>query len=301
MAAALIYSLAPVKINTTVLAADDLQLTPDIATIPFRHSGNEFASVMAVPGGKPALKFKTPFAEAYALIGLKVLKATALEVYLAKFVDALRQSGAVHRKYSLATGAVGMVYLMVASVSQNGILMADVVVVLLNPGDGTIHPLVTSDSGTIPALAAEPILYTNGPTKINGTTIGGTSGARLDLGSKVDVRLSDGDLYPRVCGWLGGDPSIAVDHADPATLWTAVGLLGVAATSIVQYFRQFDTTTQSTLGTGISLTITSGRAVPDAIGVRSLDVAKAPLRIIGLSATSTHPVVVATGVAVPVP
>lgn len=302
MSAAFIYSLAPIKINTTVLAADDLQFTPDIAAIPFRHSGNEFNSVLAIPGGKPALKFKTPFAEAFALIGFKTLKATVLEVYLAKFIDALRQSGAIQRKYSLVANAVGMVYMMGATVSQNGVLMADVIIVLLNPNDGTVHPLVSSDTGTLVTLAAEPILYTNGPTSINGTVLGGTTAARLDLGSKVDVRLSDGDLYPRICGWLGGDPTIAIDHADPATLWNTVGLLGAnISANFIQYFRKFDATTQITQATGLSLTITSGRCIPDAIGARSLDIAKTGLKVIPLSGTSTHPVAVATGVAVPVP
>lgn len=301
MAAALLYSLAPVKVNSTVIAVDDLGLTPDIVTMPFRHSGNEFSSVLAVPGGTPALKFRTPFAEAFALFGLKVLKVTVLEVYLAKFVDALRQSGGVHRKYSLATNAVGMAYMTGASVAQNGILMADVVIVLLNPNDGMVAPLTPVDTGTLPTLAAEPVLYTNGPTSINGTVIAGTMGARFDLGSKVDVRKSDGDLYARVCGWLGGDPSLSIDHADPATLWSTVFPLGVSATSIVQYFRKYDATAQVTQTTGLSLTITSGRAVPDTLGAKSLELAKSPLRVIGLSSTSTHPVAVATGVSVPTP
>lgn len=305
MAAALIYDLAPIKLNTTVVATDDLQFTPDVLAEPFVHSGNEFGSVMRVSGGNPAVKFKTPYAEAYTLIGHKVLKLTALEVYLAKFVDAIRQSGAVHRKYSLNTSQLGMAYINGASVDQDGILMAEVVVVLLSAVDGVAHPLVAADTGTLPTLAAEPVLYTNGPTSINGTVIGGTTGARLDLAPRVSVRRTDGDNFPRVCAYLGGMPSISVDHGNPATMWSTVSPLtnGVAASSnLVQYFRRYDPTTQLvSLSSGLSMTIASGRAVPDTLSARVGDVASAPLRMLGLSATSTHPVAVATGVTVPSP
>lgn len=304
MSVAVLYDLSPIKLNTTVLAIDDLQFTPDVIANPYKHSGNEFSSIMAVAGGNPAVKFKTPFAEAYALIGLKVLKLTAFEVYLAKFVDAIRQSGAVHRKYSLNTSQLGMAYITGASVSQDGILMAEVTVVLLSATDGVAHPLVASDTGTLPTLASEPVLYTSGPTSINSTVIGGTTGARLDLAPRIRVQRTDGDLYPRICAYLGADPSIMVDHADPATMWSTVNPLtnGVAATSLIQYFRRYDPSTQQVaLASGISLTIGSGRAIPDTLSARVGDPATAPLRLIGLSATNTHPLVVATGVTVPSP
>ena len=296
--------MAPLKLNTTVLATDDMQVTPDVLAEPFRHSGNEFNSVMRVSGGNPAVRFKTPFAEAYSLIGLKVLKLTALEVYLAKFVDAIRQAGAVHRKYSLGASQIGMAYINGAAVNQDDILMAEVTVVLLSAVDGITHPLVAADTGTLPTLAAEPVLYTSGPTSINGTVIGGTTGVRFDNGARVRVNRTDGDLYPRVCAYLGADPSIGVDHADPATLWSTVNPLtnGVVASSLIQYFRRYDPATQQVaLASGLSLTIASGRAVPDTLGARVGDVANAPMRLFGLSGTSTHPVAVATGVTVPSP
>lgn len=302
MAAALVYNLAPLKLNTTVLAIEDLSFTPDVMVEPFQHSGNEFPSVMRVSGGNPAVRFKTPFAEAFALIGLKTLKCTAVEIYLAKFVDSIRQSGAVHRKYSLTASCIGMAYITGAHCSQDGMCMADVVVVLLS-NDGIAAPLTGSDVSSLPTLAAEPVPYGMGPVAINGTNYAGCTSLSLDLGTKVDVRRSDGDNYPRVCAFLAGAPSIQIDHADPATMWNAIFPLGVqASTSLVAYLRKYDTTT-AVIGTaaGMSLTIASGRVVPGDLGARTADVATAPLRFIGLSATATHPVAIATGVAVPTP
>jgi hypothetical protein len=302
MAAALVYNLAPLKLNTTVLAVEDLSFSPDVMVEPFQHSGNEFPSVMRVSGGNPAIRFKTPFAEAFALIGLKTLKCTVVEVYLAKYVDSIRQTGAVHRKYAQNTSCVGMAYITGANVSQGGMFMADVVVVMLS-NDGIAAPLIGSDVASLPTLASEPVPYGMGPVAINGTNYAGCTSMSLDLGTKVDVRRSDGDLYPRVCAFLAGAPSIQIDHADPATMWNAIYPLGLQASSnLVAYLRKYDTTT-AVIGTasGMSLTIASGRVVPGDLGARTADVATAPLRFIGMSASTTSPVAVATGVTVPTP
>lgn len=302
MAAAFVYSLAPLTLNAVTLAIEDLRFTPDVIVQPFRHSGNEFNSVMRVSGGNPAISFKTPFAEAFALIGLKLLKCTIVNIYLAKYIDAIRQSGAVHRKYALNTSCLGMAYITSASCSQDGMLMAEVTVVMLS-NDGIVAPLVGSDISSLPTLASEPIPYGMGPISINGTAYAGCTGASVDFGSKVDVRRSDGDNYPRVCAFLGADPMIKIDHADPATLWNVIYPLGIQASSnLIAYFRKYDTTT-AIIGTaaGLSLTMAAGRVVPDALGASSSNVASAPLMFIGTSTTATHPIAVATGVTVPTP
>ncbi len=301
MADALIYSLAPLKLNATVLAIANLQLTPEVAADAFRHSGNEFASVMVAPGAAPRIRFKTPFLAAYNLIGLKTIKCTTVEVYLAKFVDAIRSASAVHRKYALAASATGFAYITGASVAQQGVLMADVEVILLS-ADGTTHPLAVTDNNALPTLASEPALHTLGPVTLNGTAIGGTSDCSVDLSQQMEVRSSDGDIYPRVCAYLGGSPSLSLGHDDPVTLLTTVGLVGLNVTAnVVQYFRNYDTTTGLTASTGLSLTIASGRVIPESQDADNLAVAKTGMRVLPLSSTTTHPMVIATGATVPTP
>ncbi len=302
MAAALVYGLGPLKLNSTVLAVNNLELPHDVASEAFRHSGNEFASVLTVPGAAPRISFSTPFYEAYALIGLKSLKITVAEIYFAKFVDAVRQSGGVHRKYSLAASAVGHAYIKSVSVAQRGILMAEVEVVFLS-SDSMTHPLSSSDAGTLPTLSGEPQLYTLGPIGINGTNYGSNTQCGLQLGASMSADATDGSLYPTVAAYHGGDPIISVDYNDPATINGAIGQTGTNLTSnFVQYFKPYNATTHvATLASSLSLTIASGRIIPEPWNAGNLAMSRGSARIIGLSTSATHPWVIATGASSPTP
>ena len=300
MSTALFYSAAPITLNSTTLAADDISLSAAVMSESFRHSGNLFPSVLVVPGADPRVTFRTPFKEAYDLIGLKSLKLTTFNLYFAKFVDAVRQSDSSHLKYGLSTSCVAHATIKGASVSQNGILMADIEVVLLS-NDGMAHPL-TAATASLPSLAGQPALKTLGPVTLNGTTTGGYVSASIDLGNNLETFKSDGDLYPRVATYTGGNPVLSFEHADPATLWGAIGLTGTALSSnCIAYFRDYSTSTHLTLTTGHSLTIASGRVIPADFGASSLGVARGGIRVVGLSTSDTHPIVVASGASVPTP
>jgi hypothetical protein len=301
MTAAVIYSLSPLTLNATTLATSNLRVSPEIASIMHRTSGNEFASVQAVTGATPRISFQTPYYEAYNLIGLKTLKCTVCSVYLAKFVDGIRSASSVHSKYALASSALGFAYIKSIAGSLNGIVMADVEVILLS-ADGLVHPLTPSTSNALPSLASQPALRTIGPCSVNGTTIGGVSSVNIDLGASMEAMTSDGDLYPRVCAYKGGDPVINVEHGDPETLRGTLGFTGAAiSANFVQYFKTIDPTTQLTLSTADSLTVASGRVMPVEWGADNLQVARGGLRVACLSTSSTHPIVVATGATAPTP
>jgi hypothetical protein len=304
MAAALIYSLAPIKLNSTVLATSGLTVSPDIMASAFRHSGSVYPSVLTVAGAGPSFSFKTPFAEAYTLIGLSKtpLKCTTVEIYLAKFVDAARSNSNVHAKYSLASSALGFACITGASVDQNGVLMADVSVALIS-SDGMTHPLTRSDAGTLPTLSAEPVLYSYGPFSLNGTIISGSSSATMDMGVHSRSLATDGDLYPRNFAVLGYDRGLVTHFDDPATAWSTLGLLGANITAnVVQYFRKYDATSQTKQTTGLSLTIASGRVIPEAMTADNLALAGSPARVIPLSTSDgTDPFVIASGVSIPTP
>ncbi len=301
MALASFYSAAPLDINGTVLAAEDQAVSFGVVAEQVRHSGNLFPSVQIVPGAMPRYSAKVPFAEAYALIGLKALKMTTGGIYFAKFVDSVRSASAVHRKYALAASASGYAMITGASVSHGGVLWADVEIVFLS-SDGMTHPLVSSDNGALPTLSAEPALRSIGPVTVNGTSYFGVVGASIDLGNKLETFVGDGHLYPTVAAYVGGDPGLSIETADPATSIAGIGLLGAAATSnIVAYFRDYSTSTHLSLATGISVTIASGRIIPEDFNAASLGVAKGALRATGLSTSGTHPMVVATGATLPTP
>jgi hypothetical protein len=295
---ALFYSAAPVKLNSTVLAGEDLGASPSVVSQAFRHSGNLFSSVMTIPGAAPRFTFKTPFYEAYNLIGLQSLKLTTFELYLAKFVDAVRGSGSA-RKYSLTAACAGFATITGASVSQGGVMMADVEIAFQSD-TGMAHPWTPADNGTIPTLSAEPALRTLGPVTLNGTTNGGYVSCAIDFGNRLESHVGDGCLFPTVIGYVGGDPVLTYEHADPATMLTTIGLTGAALTSnAICYFRDYSTTTHLALTTGLSLTVASGRVIPEDFGASSQGIARGGIRIAGLSSTATHPIVVATGASVP--
>jgi hypothetical protein len=301
MSAALIYSLAPATLNSTTLGIANLKVSPSILKMMYRTGGNEFPSVHAVTGATPAFSFQTPYYEAYNLIGLKSLKLTTANVYLAKFVDAIRSSSSVHTKYALASSATGFACIRSIAGQLNGIVMANVEVMLLS-SDGMTHPWVPTQNNALPSLASQPALRTIGPTTVNGTTIAGTSSVNIDLAPSMEAVTSDGDLYPRVCAYKGGDPVINIEHGDPETLRTTLGFTGTAITAnVVQYFKTIDPTTQIALTTADSLTVAGGRVLPHDIDTDNLQIARGGMTVDCLSSSSTHPIVIATGATAPTP
>ncbi len=301
MSAALIYSLSPLTLNTTTLGVANLKVSPSILKVMHRTGGNEFPSVYAVTGATPAFSFQTPYYEAYNLIGLKTLKCTVASVYLAKFVDGIRSASSVHTKYALASSALGFAYIKSIAGSVNGIVMADVEVMLLS-SDGMTHPWAVTTNNALPSLASQPALRTIGPCSVNGTTIGGATAVNIDLGASMEAMTSDGDLYPRVCAYKGGDPVIKVEHGDPETLRATLGFTGTAITAnFVQYFKTIDPTTQIALATADSLTVASGRVIPEDWGADNLGIARGGLSVGCMSTSTTHPIIVATGATAPTP
>ena len=306
MTAALITSLAPAKLNTTVLAIRNLRLQAAIDVQPFRHSGNLYPSIVYVPGASPMVSFQTPFLPAYNLIGLGngALKLTAFEVYFALFTDSARQAGSVHTKYALNTtggNATGYAYITGFSVDTNGVLMADVTVALVSY-DGMIHPLKRTDNVALPSLASEPALHSLGPVDINGVLLAGLSQMQVDAGYQTQLLKTDGDLYPRNFAIMGADRVLNLTFKDALTAWNDLTLIGAnISANVVQYLRSYDPTTQVKLGTGLSLTLASGRAFQDTLTSENLALNETPVKVIPLSASATDPMILATGVTIPQP
>lgn len=294
-----ISSLAPIRIGSTVLATDNLQVTQDVQSTMYRHSGNEFPSVIAVPGAAPRIRFSTPAKGALDLIGLKALRATTLDVYLATFAAGFRSSSTDHHKYSLNTSASSLVYIQRIRCADRGIAMADIECVLLS-SDGMAYPLAAPSTGALPTLASQPALHTLGTSKADSTTINGSAGVELDFGANVvagiDGNPGDGLLYPTVAQYLGGTPVINVDHGDPVGVLAAMGYIGAAlATSYIQWLRDYDVTNHVALTTGVSITAASGRAIPTEFGSANQAIAKSGFRVEALSSSTTHPWVVGSG------
>jgi hypothetical protein len=243
-----------------------------------------------------------PFRSAYDALGLGMVQLTAFEIYLAKFSALTRATGSVHTKWALTASCTAAAMISGASVSQDGILMAEVEVHPLS-NNGVAHPLTRSDSNAMPTLASQPILHTLGPISVNGTVVPGLNASALDLGQKLESQRTDGALYPLLTSRVGAAPKITGTHADPVGMLAQLGsLLGVAASSnIIAYFRQFNATTGeiSAGADSISVTVASGRMTPLDIADSQGQIATMGIEIHGLSSSATHPFAISVGATSP--
>ncbi len=296
-----VRSLAPLQINATVLPIADLQVSPEIATDAFRHSGNEFASAITMPGALPRVRWRTPVKAAIDLIGLKILKATAFDLFFALFDDGIRNTDASHTKIGLASGAAAGVFIRRFSVQDRGVCWAECEAIPLS-ADGMAYPLADPTTDFLPTLAGEPSLHTLGPSDVNGTVYGGALGMSCDLSPDVMVGLDgspgDGLLYPMVATYRGGAGVLDTEHGDPIGLMAALGMIGVAVDGtdkFTQWLRDYDAANHVALATGMSLTIGSGRITPVEFRTDSGKLLRGGMHVEGLSVDDAHPVTVGTG------
>lgn len=300
---ATLSSLSPAVLNATTVPVKSVGLTPGIISATDRHSGNLYETLHKTSGAEPRLTLNMPFKAAFDLIGFGILKLTAFEFYLAKFTDYIRSAASEHTKWSLSASATGVAMISGWSVDLDGDLLATVEIIPL-AASATAHPLTKSDSNALPALGSQPVMHTLGPCSINGTVRPGLRSAGGDLGQNLRPIRSDGDLYARNAGYLGGTPRMNATCTDPITIAGITTLLGLnlSGGGFIQYFRQYDVTTgvvTGDSGTGISITAASGRLQPVDISAADQDVATLGLTVSGLSSSSTHPFAVSVAATVP--
>jgi len=299
---ALTHSLAPAKFNSTVVAVEKIGFSPGVIANPHQHSGNEFPTLVAIPGAEPRITLTMPFRSAYDVLGLGMTQLTAFELYLAKFAALTRATGSVHTKWALAASCTASAMITGASVTQDGVLMAEVEVRPLS-NNGTTPPFARTDNNALPALASQPVLHTLGPISVNGTVVPGLNAAGLDLGQNLDSQRTDGGLFPTLASRISAAPKITGTHADPVGMLAQLGsLLGVAASSnIIAYFRQYSVTTGevSTGADSISVTVASGRMTPLDIVDSQGQIATMGIEIHGLSSSATHPFAISVGATSP--
>lgn len=288
---AIVYSLAPAKLNSTVVPVERVGFSPGVIANPHQHSGNEYPTLVAIPGATPRITLTIPFRAAYDVLGLGISALTGFEVYLAKFGSLTRLATSTHTKWALTTDCTAAAIITGASVNQDGLLMAEVEVYPLS-NNGTTHPLTRTDNNAMPTLSAQPTLHTSGPLSINGTVIPGVASYGIDLGQRLEVQRTDGALYPLLAVRVDAAPKLTATHADPVTMINALGsLLGANISSnVVAYFRQLATSGITDTGaTAVSITVASGRVLPLEVTSAQGQVATMGLEVHGLSSSATHP------------
>jgi hypothetical protein len=294
-----IQSLAPMRINSTVLAVKSVNFGAGIISETDKHNGNLYGTLVRVSGAEPVITAQVPFAAAYSLIGFGSLAVTTLEVWLATFASYERQT--TGNKWDLSSGATGVAVISGISVDQDGLVLAEITITPLS-ADGDVHPLQPG-SGTLPTLAGQPALHTLGAAVVNGTGIDGMDSFSGDLGQQVQTYRGDGQRYATVAGRLGGMPRLTANLRAPTDTLAAVGLLGAnISSSVIFYFRSYNPTTGEVAvsgGTGISITATSGRIAWGSLSVEQLGIGSIDIVVDALSANSTHPLAVSLSATLP--
>ncbi len=294
-----INSTGPITIASTTIATLGWSFSPDVVHAAQMHSGLPYPTADVVAGGSPRVMFKAYFQDIYALTGLTILSATVFNVYLSAYTSLIRDAASIHLKLALATSCVAAIQITGVSTDQDGILIADVEVVLL-ANDSDTHPFAITTNNALPALTAEPIKHTLGPLVINSTGIPGVQSSNLSLSPNLQTSRSDGDLYPKVAAQTQGQPVLTVGHKDPRQIASTIGLLGLASTSVVQYFRRYDATTGlAGAANGVSFTMAATRITPTEIQTEPGSIASQGLEIRAMSSSTTHPVVTSITASVP--
>jgi hypothetical protein len=302
--AALISSLSPLTLTVSggaqvVLATESVGLSLNIAGSLHHHSGNEFATLVVVPGSNPMATVSVPFESAFDALGLGINKLTELSLYLAKFVDFERvQAGAV--KVSLTAACIATAEITDWSVSVDGILMATVTFHFLS-STGMLNP-VTIGTGALPTIVGTPSLHTLGPVVLNGIGYPGLQASNGSMNAGPVVQRSDGDLFPRVAARIQAEPRISLTHADAASIVAGLGPLGASITGTCDvYFRHYDESTGVVEASdGIKIEITLGRVHYSGFDSTQGQVSSTEIEVLGITTDGgLNPLIVTTGITVP--
>lgn len=297
MAATVLTTMRPVRINSTVLATANMRWSPGITESVIKHSGNPFPSSIVRSSIAPSLTFETPLDECFDLIGgfNKTLDVTVCDAYLQTFTDYARDANA--DVWELQAGARASAMITGIGEGAGGIMMATVVVSFLS-SDGLAAPFDVGTPEAFPTLSAEPTYHIRGPCVINGNRISGVRGISVDLGNQMVGGLSDGDVYPRNAPYEGGQPVIRISHGSPKSVLAEIGLDGTARTGTTEvYFRLL--TNYVAQATGFRLAVALGSIIPEDISQQVGAVDTTGIMIKALSVDGAEPLTPTASTALP--
>lgn len=252
-------TMTPVKLNATVLATESLSYSPGNNDAMTRHSGLPYSSSIVRASAAPRITFRTFFEPAFTLLGFSVTRLTAVEFHQQTFTNFEANAGGV--KYALNTSATAYGYITSVSEGTNGLIMADVEVILLS-ADGTTNPLAEQASAlAILALSAEPQKQVRGPLVVNGTALAGVTSFSLSTGIRaIPADPVDGETFSKTVIDDGGDFTMSFGHQGAKESLAEITNDGSSITSnVVAYLRDVDAAGLTTGTAGVSFTVAAGR------------------------------------------
>lgn len=299
-----ISGLGFAKLNTTTMPVLSIEYTPNMATDPFRSGGDLSPTMVRRAGAMPVMRFTVPLDAAYsALSSLLPVTLTAFEMYAATFTSGSRGSTGANI-YKLDTlNATAIACLTAVSAAQGGpnLAIAEVTVYFCS-NDGITDPITTT-TGALPTLGAQPNLHVLGPMVDDTTARWGLKQWRIDFGVSMEPIRADGFFYPSSYRYNAIGATASFTHSDISALYTALTSDGKDATGagFILYARAYNMTTKVLTTTGYSFTFAKAFATLDRMALSGTDIADTTVRMTAYAnpGTLTHPVTVATAATLP--
>ncbi len=195
-------------------------------------SGAVYPQHVAITGQKPMADYSTYCLAAHlAEIGLTGLSigdlATGLELFAYLNLDGGgRATGSAHRKYSIKKGLV-VPRRITCEHRGDAQLFYEVYPVW----NGSVDPIVITDSSAVPTFEDDDQRFTIGKTVIGGVTLGDIRSWELDFGITVETNGGDSDIFDTMVSIVECKPVLTLKGVDVEWLKsTNIPLAGKAAT-----------------------------------------------------------------------
>lgn len=217
-----LHTAFAVRHGTTVLSGMtqiDTQTNPQVEAES--SVGTPFPQFAVITSQKPKIMFASKAAAAVlaltGLTGVAIDGTNTLVAFYAQLgTNGLPASGGVHRSY---TANRGLLLPRRMQCGLRGSLQVDLEA-LLYSSDGAAHPLVISDTATLPTLTQNNIQHAIGPITLGITgsvfTMGCPQNVTIDFGSGAETIGCGSDLYDAHLQYPRSAPVITISGIDAA-------------------------------------------------------------------------------------
>lgn len=271
----------------TLQQCSSVEFSPNNTILPAYASADVAPSAFYVMRGEPRGRFtsldvETILAGIDEAVGLKVASGTIALPFKVRANGATYASGSNHIKLAATDGqliplSLGVQQDQLASVNLEAILLST---------DGYTAPVSYSGSQALgsPAHNAD---FRLGPTSLNGTTITGVTGWTVNYGITTDIRVTDGEVYPRVIYITRVDPTIDITLENEALVNTYGPQFAAATAAVLSLVKNADGGSIVALTSLEHIRITAAAGIYDwqNVGASGVEVAQPTLRLMTKSLT----------------
>lgn len=205
-----------VKVNTTVLGGIvSTAVQTGTMTRPMIGSGAFDSTGQMIVAQAPVAQFETyALAAALALVGVSgaAISGAGLFIYGQKHAEGGTRAGSTsHKEYKILQGVI-IPRRLTVSRQGDAVLSYGVVATY----DDTNHPVVVTESVTLPAAPANTERYGLGSVTVGSVVLTGKTDLEIDFGIVEEVLTDGGDIWPTYVSLNErAEPKISLTGIDP--------------------------------------------------------------------------------------